>query len=413
MAIARDDVSYVRGVCEAIGQSMFGLDEVVRQTLCALYTDGHILLEGNPGLGKTQLVKTLCAALGLSTGRFGRIQFTPDLMPADITGTKMPDPAQSGQFAFQPGPVFRWLLLADEINRATPKTQSAMLEAMAERHVTVLGETHTLTPEQPILFNGDAMTVIPPFMVLATQNPIDQEGTYDLPEAQADRFMMKIRMPFPVADTLTRIVGKDAGQLAQTDAAPVSVVPPPAATDEAEALARYHRIKGAIRNLTPLPSVQHHIINVVLATNNDPDGMIGIDRVGKKRISEWYRRYIQYGLGPRAATALMLGAKAYAGMFISGEGDHMVAGFARVALPVMRHRLKLDLDWQARFLEDRAKMKRARDEDDFADPDDLHDQLMTELLEMTAPNVEGYRDALAVALGDAGAGAAPVAIAKR
>ena len=189
------DVAHARRhtahVIDAVGEELYGLETVIKLSLAALLSGGHVLLEGNPGLGKTELVKRLAQVLNLKAGR---IQFTPDLMPADITGTLMP--TGNGGLRFQSGPIFTSLLLADEINRATPKTQSAMLEAMAEKKVTVLGEAHALPS---------------PFVVLATQNPIDHEGTYNLPAAQADRFMFKVRMPVPDGPTVKRIVRKRAG----------------------------------------------------------------------------------------------------------------------------------------------------------------------------------------------------------
>ena len=188
---------FADSILQEAGQKMFGVADVVRLCLIALYTNGHILLEGNPGLGKTELVKTLSNILTLP---YRRIQFTPDLMPADITGTLGPSKDNPRELTFQPGPIFTSLLLADEINRATPKTQAAMLEAMAERQVTVVGETHMLGQYDFKPFLGqDGNPIAPnakrPFMVMATQNPIDHEGTFDLPEAQADRFMFKILMP--------------------------------------------------------------------------------------------------------------------------------------------------------------------------------------------------------------------------
>src|SRR5262249_22920266 len=193
--IATMDVAHARRhashVVKAVGEELYGLEAVIKLALAALFGGGHVLLEGNPGLGKTELVKRLARVLNLKAGR---IQFTQYLMPADITGTLMP--TGQGGLRFQSGPIFTSLLLADEINRATPKTQSAMLEAMAEKRVTVLGEEHALPT---------------PFVGLATQNPTDPEGTYNLPAAQADRFMFKVRMPVPDGPTVKRIVRKRAG----------------------------------------------------------------------------------------------------------------------------------------------------------------------------------------------------------
>ncbi|MCW2243150.1 AAA family ATPase [Azospirillum canadense] len=388
----RNELDYVNAVLDGVGRSMFGLDEVVRLLVVALYGGGHVLLEGNPGLGKTQLVKVLCASLGFGGERWGRIQFTPDLMPADITGTKMPKDGTFSHFAFQPGPVFRWLLLADEINRATPKTQSAMLEAMAERQVTVLGETHSLTPETPV--RGSAGTVRPPFMVLATQNPIDQEGVFDLPEAQADRFMFKVRMPFPSAETLKRIVEKDAG----LPGAKAAAGSPEPGIGEDDALVRFDRISRAIRALEAPPVVYDHVANIVLATNGAADGLAGVDRRTTDALEAWRRRYVEYGAGPRAATALMLGAKGWAGLFLGGA-EQAGAALARIALPVLRHRLKLVFGWEHHFAEDAAKRYR----EPPVGRDDCHDALLAELVLRTAPDEPGYRDLVRQSLRAAGA----------
>src|SRR5579884_2994322 len=189
-----DFIDGARRLEDAVRTVVLGQDSVVRQAVTALLAGGHVLLEGVPGLGKTLLVRTLGAALDLS---FSRIQFTPDLMPADITGTTVLQEDASGRsFTFQAGPVFAHLVLADEINRATPKTQSALLEAMQEHTVTVGNDTHTL-PD--------------PFFVLATQNPLEMEGTYPLPEAQLDRFLLKVLVPFPGADVLRGILDQTIG----------------------------------------------------------------------------------------------------------------------------------------------------------------------------------------------------------
>src|SRR3954463_5177252 len=184
--------SIVERIEDEVGKVMVGQAEIVRDVLISLIAGGHVLLEGVPGLGKTMLVRTMGEALDLD---FSRIQFTPDLMPADITGTNILVETQQGgrQFAFQPGPVFANLVLADEINRATPKTQSALLEAMAEKTVTVANEMHSLEE---------------PFFVLATQNPLEMEGTYPLPEAQLDRFFMKLKVDYPTAGSMSTILNR-------------------------------------------------------------------------------------------------------------------------------------------------------------------------------------------------------------
>src|SRR5262245_62896420 len=243
---------------DAVAEELYGLETVIKLSLAALLSGGHVLLEGNPGLGKTELVKRLAKVMNLKAGR---IQFTPDLMPADITGTLMP--TGNGGLRFQSGPIFTSLLLADEINRATPKTESGMLEAMAEKKVTVLGEEHTLPS---------------PFVVLATQNPVDHEGTYNLPAAQADRFMFKVRMPVPDGATLKRILRKRAGAAAPDpqsggpeSTGPSGALDLPADARSAEELVR--EIAQVIRAIAPLPAVEAHVTNLYLATNRSFDGL--------------------------------------------------------------------------------------------------------------------------------------------
>ena len=312
---------------------MYGIDEVLRLCIVALYTDGHVLLEGNPGLGKTELVKTIGRLLKLP---FGRIQFTPDLMPADITGTYMPDFENRQKLTFQPGPIFTSLLLADEINRATPKTQSAMLEAMAEHQVTVLGQRHPLGS---------------PFFVLATQNPIDHEGTYTLPEAQADRFMFKINMPVPGSKTLDRILRKCAGT---TVALPqegtldnndhVRLLP----HDQDDSQRKYEEMKQRIGSVEPLPSLEVHVRNMFLASNGLTGELEGLDSQQIETLKQ-LRDLLIYGLGPRASIAMMLGAKAWSLMFLENSENAEGPALARVVIPILRHRIKPVFDWEDRF----------------------------------------------------------------
>jgi MoxR-like ATPase len=263
-----------------------------------------VLLEGVPGLGKTMLIRTLGQALNL---QFSRIQFTPDLMPADITGTDIMEETGDGRraFRFQPGPVFANLILADEINRATPKTQSALLEAMQEKTVTIANKTYTL----PV-----------PFFVLATQNPLEMEGTYPLPEAQLDRFIFKVNVPFPPADDLTEILARTTGK-----ELPV-----------AEAVADGERIiamQGLARQV-PIPGhVSQYVSRLVVATHpqNSPAPLVN--------------QYVRYGASPRGGQALTLGAKITA--LLAGRYNVSFDDVAAVAPAALRHRLLLNFEGQA------------------------------------------------------------------
>jgi MoxR-like ATPase len=287
---------------EEVAKVMVGQSDIVRDVLICLIASGHALLEGVPGLGKTMLVKTFGEALDLD---FSRIQFTPDLMPADITGTNIlvEDPQGGRQFVFQPGPVFANLVLADEINRATPKTQSALLEAMAERTVTVASKMHRLEE---------------PFFVLATQNPLEMEGTYPLPEAQLDRFFFKLVVPYPDAEELTEIVRRTT--------APA----PPAAENVAGGA--IIRQMGLLARETPISSaVTEYVVRLTLATHPEHDDP-----------PEVVRRFVRYGVSPRGAQAIVLGSKIRALM----EGRLNVAydDVRAVAPPALRHRLILNFD---------------------------------------------------------------------
>jgi MoxR-like ATPase len=349
-------------VVSAVGRTMFGLDDEIRMCLAALYTGGHVLLEGNPGIGKTELVKSLGQVLRLDTGR---IQFTPDLMPADITGTLMPSPER--ELTFQKGPIFTSLLLADEINRATPKTQSAMLEAMAEKRVTVLGVGRAL-PE--------------PFVVLATQNPIDHEGTYNLPAAQSDRFMFKVRMPLPTAETLERIVIKRAGagapnaQATRQSPGDIDVAADGAAPD-GDAVAIVRQVRDTILNVEPTRVVQQHITNLYLALNGDVSSIHGA--AGTASDIRTAAGRFQYGISPRAAGDVMLASKAWL-CLTDGDLENVgVSHLRAVVVPALRHRLKPSLDHD---LELDASSN-------GADRDTLHDRAIQRLVALTAPKDSG------------------------
>ncbi len=291
---------------EQVGQVIVGQRELVRHTLITLLAGGNALLEGVPGLGKTMLVRTLAQAIDCL---FSRIQFTPDLMPADIVGTNLivEDEAGRRQFQFEAGPIFASLVLADEINRATPKTQSAMLEAMQERSVTVAKTTRFL-PE--------------PFFVLATQNPLEMEGTYPLPEAQLDRFFFKIDVPFPSADELVEIANRTTGA-AVPQAEPV--------TDGSTILAMQSLARG-------VPIAEHvtaYAARLLKTTHPDDAG----------DTPETVRRYVRYGASPRGMQAMILGGKIMA--LLDDRYNVAFDDIRQAALPALRHRLILNFEAQA------------------------------------------------------------------
>jgi len=289
---------------EAIARAVVGQSEVVRQTLVALLAGGHVLLEGVPGLGKTLLVRTLGQALDL---RYSRIQFTPDLMPADCTGTNIIGEDEHGRraFRFQPGPLFANIVLADEVNRATPKTQSALLEAMQEHTVTV----------------GDATRPLPePFFVMATQNPLEHEGTYPLPEAQLDRFFFKIMVPFPEADVLRGILQMTIGRTDAVDA-----------VADGEALLEARRIARAVPVAT---TVADYAVGLVLASHPERTGA-----------SPRVRQYVRAGASPRGLQTLVTAAQVWA--LLDGRYNASIDDIRAIALPALRHRILLNFEAQA------------------------------------------------------------------
>jgi MoxR-like ATPase len=288
-----------------VGKYIVGQQEVVRHTLICLIAGGHALLEGVPGLGKTMLVRTLARVLDLD---FARIQFTPDLMPADIVGTDILEEAEDGRraFRFQPGPVFTNLLLADEINRATPKTQSALLEAMQERTVTVANRSYPLDP---------------PFLVLATQNPIEMEGTYPLPEAQVDRFLFKVNVAYPSTGELVEILSRTTGE----EEPAVEVV-----ADGAVVLGM-----GALARQVPVASpVADYAARLTMATHPEAEGAPDV-----------VRRYVRYGASPRGAQALILGGKVTA--LLAGRYNVALEDLRAIAPAALRHRILLNFEGQA------------------------------------------------------------------
>jgi len=290
-------------VRSAIGRVIFGQDEVIDQTLITLLSGGHVLLVGVPGLGKSRLVETLGVVLGMATKR---IQFTPDLMPADIVGSEVLDEAGGRRaFRFVPGPVFCQLLMADEINRASPRTQSALLQAMQEQRVAIGGVEHALPR---------------PFHVLATQNPIEQEGTYPLPEAQLDRFLLEVNVTYPdLAAERTMLLATTGAQ----EAKPVQAM---TADDLAMA-------QALVRRLPVGDKVVDAILSLVRGCRPETAG------------DEIVRRHVAWGPGPRAAQALMLASRARA--LLGGRLAPSIDDVAALARPVLRHRMALSFSARA------------------------------------------------------------------
>jgi len=288
-----------------IGKVIVGCEDVIDGVLTCLFADGQSLLEGVPGLGKTMLVRTLSQALDL---QFSRIQFTPDLMPADIIGTNMivEDERGNREFEFRPGPVFANVVLADEINRATPKTQSALLEAMQEHTVSVARTVHQLEP---------------PFFVLATQNPIEMEGTYPLPEAQLDRFFFKLLVDYPGRDELKTILERTT----QRD------VPRGEKVMDGHAMLKW---MGFVRDVPVAPKVADYAVRLVLATQ--PQNEYATDQI---------KRYVRFGSSPRGAQALLLGGKVNA--LRDGRFNVSFDDIRRVAMPSLRHRVLMNFEAEA------------------------------------------------------------------
>ncbi|MBI2918347.1 MAG: MoxR family ATPase [Chloroflexi bacterium] len=300
-----DFVATAQRLESEIGRVIVGQRQAVRDVLIALLAGGHVLLEGVPGLGKTLLVRTLGEALQLA---FSRIQFTPDLMPADIVGTNVVTEDEQGRrcLRFQPGPVFANLLLADEINRATPKTQSALLEAMQERTVSV----------------GDSTRRLPsPFFVLATQNPLEMEGTYPLPEAQLDRFFFKVLVPFPPRDELSEILRRT-----------IKYEP-----DHASPIADGPTLERTLRVAREVPVASHvHDYAVTLVLSTHPE---------REDAPPPVRQYVRYGASPRGLQALVIGGQVRA--LLEGRYNLSVEDLHAVAHPALRHRLILNFEAQA------------------------------------------------------------------
>lgn len=288
-----------------ISKVVAGQEDIVRSVLVAMVAGGHVLLEGVPGLGKTLLVRTVADAIRL---KFQRIQFTPDLMPADLIGTNIlvEEGGRHPRFDFAPGPVFCNILLGDEINRATPKTQSALLEAMQERAVTVAGKTRPLDP---------------PFFVLATQNPLEMDGTYPLPEAQLDRFFFKLKVPYPDRATFEEIL------LRTTEPGGVPIAPVSGAAELLE-------MEAFARAVPVAPEIRSRVAEIVMATHPESPGATAD-----------IRRYVRYGASPRAGQAILLAAKVAA--LLEGRPHVATPDLFAFALPALRHRVILNFEAQA------------------------------------------------------------------
>ena len=276
-----------------VGKVIVGQDAVIREVTTAIFAGGHILLVGVPGLAKTLLVNTVAQALGLS---FNRIQFTPDLMPSDIVGAEILD--ESRQFKFVKGPLFSNIVLADEINRTPPKTQAALLEAMQERSVTAAGQTYPLPA---------------PFFVLATQNPIEQEGTYPLPEAQLDRFMFNTWVDYPSFEEEVNVVKQTTTDGSSTVNAVIS----------GDDILAYQQV---IRRMPVADNVVDYAVNLAAST-----------RPGRERATAEVNQYLSWGAGPRASQYLIVGAKVNAAL--NGKYSPDIEDVQAVALPILRHRI--------------------------------------------------------------------------
>jgi MoxR-like ATPase len=289
---------------EEIAKVIVGQDEAIDLCLIALLCEGHVLFEGVPGLGKTLIVRTLASSLMLS---FSRIQFTPDLMPSDVVGSTMIAQGEGSELGlrFEPGPVFANLVLADEINRASPKTQSALLQAMQERAVTVRGRTYPLPR---------------PFLVLATQNPLEMEGTYPLPEAQIDRFLFKVMVDQPGQEELVRILERTSG-------------PEESRAESVMREADLAALQKAVRDVVAAPAILETAARIAIGTQPERPGS-----------SERVRRYARYGAGPRGAQSLVLAAKARA--LLDGRLNATMADIESVLVPALRHRIAPNFEAQ-------------------------------------------------------------------
>jgi MoxR-like ATPase len=298
-----------RAIENEIGRVIVGMSDLVELTLASIFAGGHVLLEGAPGLGKTLLVKSIANTLGLT---FHRIQFTSDLMPSDITGTQVLSEDETGRrtFQFKPGPIFANIVLADEVNRAGPKTQSALLEAMEERQVSILGDTYLLPN---------------PFFVLATQNPVELEGTYPLPEAQLDRFIFKLLVPSPSAQALKEILSRTTG--AQVPSAQPIMSP-------TELIHRLLAMRQLVRRVIVAPPLEDLLVGMMFSLT--PQSVSATELVSQ---------YVRFGPGPRGAQSVLLAAKVLA--LLDGRINLSYQDILRTLVPALRHRLILNYQAEA------------------------------------------------------------------
>jgi len=307
---------------QEVAKAVIGHTEIIEDILIAFFAGGHVLIEGVPGTGKTLIVRSLADVLNLS---FNRIQFTVDLMPADITGTRMVMDREDGrrEFVFVEGPIFAHILLADEVNRSTPKTQAALLEAMAELQVTVAGTTYRLPP---------------PFFVLATLNPIEMEGTYPLPEAQLDRFFFKVRLTYPTHQEIQRIIGSTT-TTAAPDLKPVF--------DRNEAPEKILAMRQLVREVMVAPHIEEYVAALIHATI--PHGARYVHAADNARVQlskdDYVNKYVSFGSSPRGGQSIILGAKVAA--LLDGRANVSYEDVERVAAAALNHRLVLNFAAEA------------------------------------------------------------------